>query len=121
MFFFLGEPFSRIQCLKMLCSKNPTPTQSGPSRLSYRYKVSCRDRVVKVKWVSLPIVGPGCGQTAICPLTPVCVTGQFWQNVKAHSGAVGLSQLAAQSRDCEETDAVNALASLSVGVMSNKR
>uniref|UniRef100_A0A671TFF8 Histone deacetylase n=1 Tax=Sparus aurata TaxID=8175 RepID=A0A671TFF8_SPAAU len=35
-------------------------------------------------------------------------------------GSVGLSYLAAQRRDCEETDAVNALASLSVGVLSNK-
>ncbi|XP_036068838.1 histone deacetylase 7 isoform X1 [Oryzias melastigma] len=52
--------------------------------------------------------------------TVIQIQSQFWQNVKAHSGAVGLSQLAAQSRDCEETDAVNALASLSVGVMSNK-
>ena len=51
----------------------------------------------------------------------VCVLGQYWQNVKSYSGAVGLSYLAAQSNDCEETDAVNALASLSVGVMPNKR
>ncbi|XP_028265528.1 histone deacetylase 7 isoform X2 [Parambassis ranga] len=48
------------------------------------------------------------------------IQSQYWQNVKAHSGSVGLSHLAAQSRDCEETDAVNALASLSVGVLSNK-
>lgn len=51
----------------------------------------------------------------------VCVAGQYWQSVKAYSGSVGLSYLAAQRRDCEETDAVNALASLSVGVLSNKR
>lgn len=51
----------------------------------------------------------------------VCVTGQYWQNVKDYSGTAGLSYLAAQSKDCEETDAVNALASLSVGVMSNER
>lgn len=49
------------------------------------------------------------------------VAGQYWQSVKAYSGSVGLSFLAAQRRDCEETDAVNALASLSVGVLSNKR
>lgn len=47
--------------------------------------------------------------------------GQYWRSVKAHSGSVSLSYLAAQRRDCEETDAVNALASLSVGVLSNKR
>lgn len=47
--------------------------------------------------------------------------GQYWQSVKPYSGSVGLSYLAAQRRDCEETDAVNALASLSVGVLSNKR
>lgn len=49
------------------------------------------------------------------------VVGQYWQSVKAHSGSVGLSYLAAQRRDCEETDAVNALASLSVGVLSTER
>lgn len=49
------------------------------------------------------------------------VVGQYWQSVKAHSGSVSLSYLAAQRRDCEETDAVNALASLSVGVLSNER
>uniref|UniRef100_A0A3Q1GDT8 Histone deacetylase n=1 Tax=Acanthochromis polyacanthus TaxID=80966 RepID=A0A3Q1GDT8_9TELE len=53
--------------------------------------------------------------------TVIQIQGQYWQNVKASSGSVGLSYLAAQSRDCEETDAVNALASLSVGVLSNKR
>lgn len=47
--------------------------------------------------------------------------GQYWQSVKAYSGSVGLSYMAAQSRDCEETDAVKALASLSVGVLSSKR
>ncbi|XP_047449513.1 histone deacetylase 7 isoform X2 [Mugil cephalus] len=48
------------------------------------------------------------------------IQSQYWQNLKACSGSVGLSYLAAQSRDCEETDAVNALASLSVGVLPNK-
>lgn len=52
--------------------------------------------------------------------TVIQIQSQFWQNVKAYSGSVGLSYLAAQSRDCEETDAVNALASLSVGILSNK-
>uniref|UniRef100_A0A8C7Z719 histone deacetylase n=1 Tax=Oryzias sinensis TaxID=183150 RepID=A0A8C7Z719_9TELE len=52
--------------------------------------------------------------------TVIQIQSQFWQNVKAHGGTLGLSLLEAQSRDCEETDAVNALASLSVGVMPNK-
>uniref|UniRef100_A0A3B4UMI2 Histone deacetylase n=1 Tax=Seriola dumerili TaxID=41447 RepID=A0A3B4UMI2_SERDU len=52
--------------------------------------------------------------------TVIQIQSQYWQSVKAHSGSVGLSYLAAQTRDCEETDAVNALASLSVGVLSNK-
>lgn len=51
----------------------------------------------------------------------VCALGQYWQSVKAQSGSVSLSYLAAQRKDCEETDAVNALASLSVGVLSGKR
>lgn len=52
--------------------------------------------------------------------TVIQIQSQYWQSVKAYSGSVGLSYLAAQSRDCEETDAVNALASLSVGVLPNK-
>ncbi|XP_034731963.1 histone deacetylase 7 isoform X3 [Etheostoma cragini] len=52
--------------------------------------------------------------------TVIQIQSQYWQSVKAYSGSVGLSYLAAQRRDCEETDAVNALASLSVGVLSNK-
>uniref|UniRef100_A0A3P8UUV4 Histone deacetylase n=1 Tax=Cynoglossus semilaevis TaxID=244447 RepID=A0A3P8UUV4_CYNSE len=48
------------------------------------------------------------------------IQSQYWQSVKAQSGSVSLSYLAAQRRDCEETDAVNALASLSVGVLSGK-
>ncbi len=64
-----------------------------------------------------------CGVRMITSLTCmyVGVAGQYWQSVKAYSGSVGLSYLAAQRRDCEDTDAVNALASLSVGVLSNKR
>lgn len=49
------------------------------------------------------------------------VVGQYWQSVKARGGSMCLSHLAAQRRDCEETDAVNALASLSVGVLSKER
>ncbi|XP_077371116.1 histone deacetylase 7 isoform X2 [Festucalex cinctus] len=52
--------------------------------------------------------------------TVIQIQSQYWQSVKAFSGSVGLSYLAAQRRDCEETDAVNALASLSVGVLSSK-
>uniref|UniRef100_A0A3Q3LNI5 histone deacetylase n=1 Tax=Mastacembelus armatus TaxID=205130 RepID=A0A3Q3LNI5_9TELE len=52
--------------------------------------------------------------------TVIQIQSQYWQSVKGHSGSVGLSYLAAQRRDCEETDAVNALASLSVGVLSTK-
>ncbi|XP_019128104.2 histone deacetylase 7 isoform X2 [Larimichthys crocea] len=52
--------------------------------------------------------------------TVIQIQSQYWQSVKPYSGSVGLSYLSAQRRDCEETDAVNALASLSVGVLSNK-
>ncbi|XP_013889955.1 histone deacetylase 7 [Austrofundulus limnaeus] len=52
--------------------------------------------------------------------TVIQIQSQYWQNLKDYSGTVGLSYLAAQSKDCEETDAVNALASLSVGIMPNK-
>lgn len=53
--------------------------------------------------------------------TVIEIQSQYWQSVKAHSGSVGLSYAAAQRKDSEETDAVKALASLSVGVISNKR
>ncbi|XP_029995632.1 histone deacetylase 7 isoform X2 [Sphaeramia orbicularis] len=52
--------------------------------------------------------------------TVIQIQSQYWQSVKAYSGSVALSYMAAQRRDCEEADAVNALASLSVGVLSNK-
>ncbi|XP_072305645.1 histone deacetylase 7 [Eucyclogobius newberryi] len=52
--------------------------------------------------------------------TVIQIQSQYWQSLKASSGSVSLSYLCAQRRDCEETDAVNALASLSVGVLSNK-
>ncbi|KAM9786048.1 histone deacetylase 7-like [Neosynchiropus ocellatus] len=51
--------------------------------------------------------------------TVIKVQSQYWQSVKAHSGSVCLSYRAAQRRDCEESDAVNALASLSVGVLKS--
>ncbi|KAK7884799.1 hypothetical protein WMY93_027922 [Mugilogobius chulae] len=52
--------------------------------------------------------------------TVIQIQSQYWQSLKSSSGSVSLSYLCAQRRDCEETDAVNALASLSVGVLSNK-
>uniref|UniRef100_A0A3Q3X4P1 Histone deacetylase n=1 Tax=Mola mola TaxID=94237 RepID=A0A3Q3X4P1_MOLML len=52
--------------------------------------------------------------------TVIQIQSQYWQSMKAFSGSVSLSYLDAQRRDCEETDAVNALASLSVGVISNE-
>ncbi|CAL9702521.1 unnamed protein product [Knipowitschia caucasica] len=52
--------------------------------------------------------------------TIIQIQSQYWQSLKASSGSVSLSYLCAQRRDCEETDAVKALASLSVGVLSNK-
>ncbi|XP_034028100.1 histone deacetylase 7 isoform X2 [Thalassophryne amazonica] len=51
--------------------------------------------------------------------TVIQIQSQYWQSVKSHSGSVDLSHRAAQTSDCEETDAVNALASLSVGVLAN--
>uniref|UniRef100_A0A3P8YPJ1 Histone deacetylase n=1 Tax=Esox lucius TaxID=8010 RepID=A0A3P8YPJ1_ESOLU len=75
--------------------------------------------------------------TAICDASEACVSamkqfrcivykwiigfsGQYWQSLKPFTSSVGLSYLGAQRRDCEETDAVNALASLSVGVLTSK-
>ncbi|XP_055021722.1 histone deacetylase 7 isoform X1 [Boleophthalmus pectinirostris] len=52
--------------------------------------------------------------------TVIQIQSQYWQSLKGSSGSVPLSYLCAQRRDCEETDAVNALASLSVGVLSNE-
>ncbi|XP_056129274.1 histone deacetylase 7 isoform X2 [Lampris incognitus] len=52
--------------------------------------------------------------------TVIQIQSQYWQTVKAYGSSVGLSYLDAQSRECEETDAVNALASLSVGVLTSK-
>ncbi|XP_064155144.1 histone deacetylase 7-like isoform X2 [Anguilla rostrata] len=49
------------------------------------------------------------------------IHGQYWQSVKCFVHTVELSYLGAQKRDCEETDTVNALASLSVGVLASKR
>ncbi|KAG5838176.1 hypothetical protein ANANG_G00221000 [Anguilla anguilla] len=48
------------------------------------------------------------------------IHGQYWQSVKCFVHTVELSYLGAQKRDCEETDTVNALASLSVGVLASK-
>uniref|UniRef100_A0A8C8FR91 histone deacetylase n=1 Tax=Oncorhynchus tshawytscha TaxID=74940 RepID=A0A8C8FR91_ONCTS len=53
-------------------------------------------------------------------LRVIQIHGQYWQSLKLFSSSVGLSYLGAQRRDCEETDAVNALASLSVGVLTSR-
>uniref|UniRef100_A0A4W5PPB1 Histone deacetylase n=1 Tax=Hucho hucho TaxID=62062 RepID=A0A4W5PPB1_9TELE len=53
-------------------------------------------------------------------LRAIQIHGQYWQSLKLFSSSVGLSYLGAQRRDCEETDAVNALASLSVGVLTSR-
>uniref|UniRef100_A0A674DG17 Histone deacetylase n=1 Tax=Salmo trutta TaxID=8032 RepID=A0A674DG17_SALTR len=59
---------------------------------------------------------------SVCSLLRVIqIHGQYWQSLKLFSSSVGLSYLGAQRRDCEETDAVNALASLSVGVLTSRR
>uniref|UniRef100_A0A674EMS4 Histone deacetylase n=1 Tax=Salmo trutta TaxID=8032 RepID=A0A674EMS4_SALTR len=58
---------------------------------------------------------------SVCSLQRVIqIHGQYWQSLKTFSSSVGLSFVGAQRRDCEETDAVNALASLSVGVLTSK-
>ncbi|XP_061113856.1 histone deacetylase 7 isoform X2 [Conger conger] len=48
------------------------------------------------------------------------IHGQYWLSVRRFVHTVELSYLGAQKRDCEETDTVNALASLSVGVLASK-
>ncbi|KAJ3587160.1 hypothetical protein NHX12_013550 [Muraenolepis orangiensis] len=49
------------------------------------------------------------------------VQSKYWQSVRPHGGLLDLSFHSAESRDREETDAVNALASLSVRVLTSKR
>ncbi|CAL8324886.1 unnamed protein product [Merluccius merluccius] len=49
------------------------------------------------------------------------IQSKYWQSVRPRGGLLGLSFLSAESRDREETDAVNALASLSVRVLTTKR
>ncbi|KAJ8409206.1 hypothetical protein AAFF_G00242270 [Aldrovandia affinis] len=48
------------------------------------------------------------------------IHGQYWPSVARFVHTVDLSFLGAQKRDCEEADTVNALASLSVGVLASK-
>uniref|UniRef100_A0A671KZ55 histone deacetylase n=1 Tax=Sinocyclocheilus anshuiensis TaxID=1608454 RepID=A0A671KZ55_9TELE len=48
------------------------------------------------------------------------IQSQYWPSLKPLMGTVGMSFLGAQRKDCEETDTVNAMASLSVGVLTNK-
>ena len=124
--------FCRTHCQKKFCSRSPTLTQSAPCRLSYSYKVSSTHfcsyfdayfflHVILLKSKTTDMSVWCCQVTVRVSCMYVAVAGQYWQSLKAYSGSVGLSYLAAQRRDCEETDAVNALASLSVGVLSNKR
>lgn len=47
--------------------------------------------------------------------------GQYWQSVKRFAHTVELSYMQAQRHDHEENATVNALASLSVGVLNTKR
>ncbi|XP_062312110.1 histone deacetylase 4-like [Osmerus eperlanus] len=57
----------------------------------------------------------------VCSLQRVLqIHGQYWPCLRAYSSSVALSFLGAQRTECEETDAVNALASLSVGVLTSK-
>lgn len=143
--------YCRTHCQKKSSSRSPTLTQCAPCRPSFRYKVmhhsficehscefpwvSCllssfslffplpqspRNRHIYVMLILTTWSSPVCITTRVTCFS-VVVAGQYWQSVKAYSGSVGLSYLAAERRDCEETDAVNALASLSVGVLSNKR
>lgn len=51
----------------------------------------------------------------------ISVSGQYWSSLKPLVGTEGMSFLGAQRKDCEEMDTVNAMASLSVGVLTNKR
>ncbi|XP_059397049.1 histone deacetylase 7-like isoform X1 [Carassius carassius] len=48
------------------------------------------------------------------------IQSQYWSSLKPLMDKVGMSFLSAQRKDCEETDTVNAMASLSVGVLANK-
>lgn len=48
------------------------------------------------------------------------IQSQYWSSLKPMMGTVGMSFLGSQRKDCEETDTVNAMASLSVGVLTSK-
>lgn len=48
------------------------------------------------------------------------IQSQYWSSLKPLVGKEGMSFLGAQRKDCEEMDTVNAMASLSVGVLANK-
>ncbi|XP_067302938.1 histone deacetylase 7 isoform X2 [Pseudorasbora parva] len=48
------------------------------------------------------------------------IQSQYWSSLKPLASTVGMSFLGAQRKDCEETDTVNAMASLSVGVLTSK-
>ncbi|TRY81901.1 hypothetical protein DNTS_034455, partial [Danionella cerebrum] len=46
------------------------------------------------------------------------IHSQYWSSLKPLMGSIGLSFLAAQKSECEETDTLNAMASLSVAVLT---
>ncbi|XP_051961887.1 histone deacetylase 7-like isoform X1 [Xyrauchen texanus] len=48
------------------------------------------------------------------------IQSQYWSSLKPLMSTVGMSFLGAQRKDCEETDTVNAMASLSVEVLTSK-
>lgn len=48
------------------------------------------------------------------------IQSQYWSSLKPLMGTVGMSFLGAQRKDYEEADTVNAMASLSVGVLTNR-
>ncbi|KTF72317.1 hypothetical protein cypCar_00042652 [Cyprinus carpio] len=56
--------------------------------------------------------------TAICDASEACVSALL--GIEPLVGTEGMSFLGAQRKDCEEMDTVNAMASLSVGVLANK-
>uniref|UniRef100_A0A673KJ82 Histone deacetylase n=1 Tax=Sinocyclocheilus rhinocerous TaxID=307959 RepID=A0A673KJ82_9TELE len=64
--------------------------------------------------------GKLCHNLVLSVNSEISVSGQYWSSLKPLMGTVGMSFLGAQRKDCEETDTVNAMASLSVGVLTNK-
>lgn len=78
----------------------------------YMFCSVCLDNIkrkIKKKWTELPF-----------PLLPLSPSGQYWRSVNALAHTVDMSYLQAQRRD-SASDAVSALASLTMGVHSNSR